>query len=76
MSRDYEGDWREQALCAEVDPELFFPEKGRPNSEAAKICGRCAVQSECREDALQSHARFGIWGGLTERGRRRENRNK
>jgi WhiB family transcriptional regulator, redox-sensing transcriptional regulator len=63
--------WQEQALCAETDPEAFFPEKGGSTREAKKICTGCEVRSECLEYALANDERFGIWGGLSERERRR-----
>ena len=69
-----EGDgqsWQERALCAETDPEAFFPEKGGSTREAKKICTGCEVKAECLEYALANDERFGIWGGLSERERRR-----
>ncbi|PZA19167.1 WhiB family transcriptional regulator [Modestobacter versicolor] len=63
--------WQERALCAETDPEAFFPEKGGSTREAKKICTGCEVRSECLEYALANDERFGIWGGLSERERRR-----
>ena len=73
-SADVEADdqgWQEQALCAETDPEAFFPEKGGSTREAKRICGRCDVKAECLEYALGHDERFGIWGGLSERERRK-----
>ena len=66
-----EGDWAERALCAQTDPEAFFPEKGGSTREAKKVCLGCDVRSECLEYALANDERFGIWGGLSERERRR-----
>ena len=63
--------WQEQALCAETDPEAFFPEKGGSTREAKKICTGCEVKAQCLEYALANDERFGIWGGLSERERRR-----
>jgi WhiB family redox-sensing transcriptional regulator len=63
--------WQERALCAETDPEAFFPEKGGSTREAKKICTDCEVKAECLEYALANDERFGIWGGLSERERRR-----
>jgi len=63
--------WRLQALCAETDPEAFFPEKGGSTREAKRVCNGCAVRAECLEFALANDERFGIWGGLSERERRR-----
>jgi WhiB family redox-sensing transcriptional regulator len=66
-----EQGWQERALCAETDPEAFFPEKGGSTREAKKICTGCEVRAECLEYALANDERFGIWGGLSERERRR-----
>ena len=66
-----EAGWTERALCAQTDPEAFFPEKGGSTREAKKICVGCEVKSECLEYALEHDERFGIWGGLSERERRR-----
>nr|BFF06830.1 hypothetical protein GCM10023233_17990 [Brevibacterium otitidis] len=63
--------WQDQALCAQTDPEAFFPEKGGSTREAKKVCASCEVRFECLEYALQNDERFGIWGGLSERERRR-----
>ena len=63
--------WQEEALCAQTDPEAFFPEKGGSTREAKKVCLGCDVRSECLEYALMNDERFGIWGGLSERERRR-----
>jgi WhiB family redox-sensing transcriptional regulator len=64
-------DWQERALCAQTDPEAFFPEKGGSTREAKRICSGCEVRAECLEYALAQDERFGIWGGLSERERRR-----
>ncbi|SFS40336.1 transcription factor WhiB [Saccharopolyspora flava] len=66
-----EQEWQERALCAQTDPEAFFPEKGGSTREAKRICSGCEVRSECLEYALQHDERFGIWGGLSERERRK-----
>ena len=63
--------WQERALCAQTDPEAFFPEKGGSTREAKRICLGCEVKDECLESALANDERFGIWGGLSERERRR-----
>jgi len=66
-----ENGWSERALCAQTDPEAFFPEKGGSTREAKKVCLVCDVRQECLEYALDHDERFGIWGGLSERERRR-----
>lgn len=63
--------WQENALCAQTDPEAFFPEKGGSTREAKRICLGCEVKDDCLEYALANDERFGIWGGLSERERRR-----
>ena len=68
---DEELSWQERALCAQTDPEAFFPEKGGSTREAKRICVGCDVKGECLEYALGQDERFGIWGGLSERERRR-----
>ncbi len=68
---EVEEQWQERALCAQTDPEAFFPEKGGSTREAKRICQGCEVKAECLEYALHNDERFGIWGGLSERERRR-----
>jgi WhiB family transcriptional regulator, redox-sensing transcriptional regulator len=63
--------WQTDSLCAQTDPEAFFPEKGGSTRDAKKICTSCEVRSQCLEYALQNDERFGIWGGLSERERRK-----
>jgi WhiB family redox-sensing transcriptional regulator len=63
--------WQEQALCAQTDPEAFFPEKGGSTRDAKRVCLSCEVRVECLEYAMEQDERFGIWGGLSERERRR-----
>lgn len=64
-------DWRQEALCAETDPEAFFPEKGGSTRDAKRMCARCDVTEQCLAYALATGQRFGIWGGLSERERRK-----
>ena len=66
-----ESGWQERALCAQTDPEAFFPEKGGSTREAKRVCLTCEVRGDCLEYALQHDERFGIWGGLSERERRK-----
>lgn len=63
--------WQSDSLCAQTDPEAFFPEKGGSTRDAKKICSSCEVRSQCLEYALENDERFGIWGGLSERERRK-----
>ena len=62
--------WRDFGLCAQTDPESFFPEKGGSTRDAKAVCRRCDVRGDCLEFALAHDERFGIWGGLSERERR------
>lgn len=59
-------DWREDALCAQTDPALFFPDKGGSTREAKRVCASCPVRIQCLESALDNDERHGIWGGLSE----------
>ena len=70
-NEDEVEDWKQNALCAQTDPEAFFPEKGGSTREAKRICNRCSVRQKCLDDALDRDERFGIWGGLSERERRK-----
>lgn len=63
--------WQTDSLCAQTDPEAFFPEKGGSTRDAKKICSSCEVRTQCLEYALENDERFGIWGGLSERERRK-----
>ena len=63
--------WQSDSLCAQTDPEAFFPEKGGSTRDAKKICASCEVRNQCLQYALANDERFGIWGGLSERERRK-----
>ena len=69
QTQDGPSDWRAEALCAQVDPELFFPEQGFPSHHARAVCARCPVAAECLDWALAHRERYGIWGGTTARER-------
>jgi len=64
--------WTKEARCAEVDTEMFFPDKGDITSatSARKICNGCEVKQQCLEYALDNREVYGIWGGTNERDRR------
>lgn len=68
---DGELSWQADALCAQTDPEAFFPEKGGSTRDAKRVCNECPVREACLEYAMDNDERFGIWGGLSERERRR-----
>jgi WhiB family redox-sensing transcriptional regulator len=63
--------WMSQGLCAQTDPEAWFPEKGGSTRAAKQICLSCDVRDECLAYAIEHGERFGIWGGLSERERLR-----
>lgn len=73
VSPETAGDlgWQDRALCAETDPEAFYPEKGGSVREAKKVCRACDVTAECLAYALKNDERFGIFGGMSERERRK-----
>jgi WhiB family redox-sensing transcriptional regulator len=64
-------EWYGRGICHETDPESFFPEKGGSTREAKAICTGCPVRAECLDYALDNDERFGIWGGFSERERRK-----
>lgn len=70
LGDDEELLWQEDAVCAQTDPDAFFPEKGGSTREAKKVCLTCTVRDECLDYAVVNDERFGIWGGLSERERR------
>jgi WhiB family redox-sensing transcriptional regulator len=63
--------WQANANCVGVDPDIFFPERGASTREAKAICAACKVKTECLNYALDNGEKFGIWGGTSERERRR-----
>lgn len=63
--------WMADANCLGVDPDLMFPERGASLAPAKDVCRGCEVRSECLAFALDTGEKFGVWGGLSERERRR-----
>jgi WhiB family redox-sensing transcriptional regulator len=65
--------WQRRGACRRpgVDPDAFFPEKGGSTRAAKAICAGCPVKAQCLAYALANDDRFGVWGGLSERERRR-----
>lgn len=57
--------WRHDAVCAQVDPELYFPEPGAPTAPAKRICAGCPVRVECLDYALTAREAHGVFGGLS-----------
>ncbi len=69
------GDWWERAACRGLDTSLFFPGRGESIAEAEAVCASCEVRDDCLwfalGDTARSPQRFGVWGGSSERQRRR-----
>jgi len=63
--------WLEHAACRGADTNLFFPSSGDSSVNAKAVCHTCPVQPECLQYAIDNTIKHGIWGGLTERQRRR-----
>jgi WhiB family transcriptional regulator, redox-sensing transcriptional regulator len=63
--------WRQSAACRGVDPEIFYPATDEEAEAAKSVCGQCDVRETCLEFALANREREGVWGGATERERRR-----
>jgi WhiB family redox-sensing transcriptional regulator len=64
-------DWRQYARCLGADPDLFYPTSEEAAEEAKSICAVCPVREPCLEYAITAREKEGVWGGLTERERRR-----
>ncbi len=71
-----EIEWIDRGSCVGVETELFFPERGASTKESKGVCQGCAVRNQCLELALDKGEKFGIWGGLSERERRRIRRQR
>ena len=63
--------WKDDALCAQVDPAEFFPDKGNSVFTAKRICTACTVREDCLDYALDNNELHGVWGGMSVRERRR-----
>ena len=74
--RGGERAWQTRANCLGVDPDFFCPERGASTREAKAVCRACVVREDCLEYALVNGEKFGIWGGLSERERRRLRRQR
>ncbi|MGK2947784.1 MAG: WhiB family transcriptional regulator [Acidimicrobiales bacterium] len=71
-ARELDEQWKDHAACVGIDPDLFFPERGALTAMAKEVCMGCPVRQECLDYALAHGMRWGIWGGTTERQRRRK----
>lgn len=63
--------WADDALCARIDPDLWYPEQGGNSKRPVKLCRTCPVMAECLADALVRREQDGVWGGMTETDRKR-----
>jgi WhiB family redox-sensing transcriptional regulator len=68
--------WKADAACRDEDPDLFFPERGESLAAPKAVCSRCPVREACLECALDTGQKFGVWGGTSERDRRRLRRQR
>lgn len=68
--------WRNRSNCLGVDPDLFFPARGASLVEAKAVCAACVVRDQCLDHALTKPEKFGVWGGASERERRRLRRQR
>ncbi|MDQ4070225.1 MAG: WhiB family transcriptional regulator [Actinomycetota bacterium] len=63
--------WRFRGACRGLDPEIFYPASEEEAGPAKDVCGTCTVRQQCLEFALTNREREGVWGGATEKERRR-----
>ncbi|MDA8186493.1 MAG: WhiB family transcriptional regulator [Acidimicrobiales bacterium] len=66
-----DADWMSDGKCRDMDPAIFFPNDGVGVQVAQRICAECAVKALCLEYALVNRIDHGVWGGASERERRR-----
>ncbi len=71
LATGYDLEWQDGANCTGANANLFFPERGASTRTAKGICRECNVRLECLEFAITTGEKFGIWGGMSERERRR-----
>lgn len=63
--------WRQLGACRGLDPTVFYPDDEDEALDAKEVCGGCGVRIACLEYALSVREKAGVWGGATERERRR-----
>ncbi len=68
--------WFDRAKCKGVSNSVFYPQRGVPSASALAMCRSCDVRVDCLEYALTNDEEFGIWGGLSERERRKVKRDR
>jgi WhiB family redox-sensing transcriptional regulator len=69
-ARIHDAGWMREAACRGMDTNLFFPITGQHAVEAKTVCARCPVAEACRDYALKSGEKWGVWGGMTEKDRK------
>lgn len=74
MGADTDEEWRPRAACKNMNPDMFFAERGEDVEPALRVCDSCPVRYECLAEHL--YEEFGVWGGTTEAGRRRLRRGR
>jgi len=76
LSLGFDLSWQDEANCRGANADLFFPERGASTRSAKAICRECEVRAACLEFAIVTGEKFGIWGGMSERERRRVRRDR
>jgi len=76
LSSGFDLSWQDEANCKGANADLFFPERGASTRSAKAICRECEVRADCLEFAIVTGEKFGIWGGMSERERRRVRRDR
>jgi WhiB family redox-sensing transcriptional regulator len=76
LTGGHDLEWQDDANCKGANADLFFPERGASTRAAKAICRECLVRHECLEFAITAGEKFGIWGGMSERERRRVRRER
>ena len=71
MINVHETDWMADGNCRDEPTSLFFPSDGVGVEDARRVCANCSVKTSCLEFALGNHIFHGVWGGASERERRR-----
>lgn len=66
-----ESKWWDQGACRGLDSSIFYPDDEVEAQSAKAVCSGCAVQRACLDHALTFREKSGVWGGATERDRRR-----
>ena len=62
-------DWIGGAVCAQTDPDIFFPNRGQSTAAATLVCQACPVKTACAQWAADAGERYGVWGGINTRAR-------